>query len=381
LKVLSKAIYSYTYTKTVRYSDDLFDSYVYGKGVRISKQHELYNEFQALKERCKDVQIIMPVDFNEEITTKNTYPKNYDWGLLSPSMKRFIREQDIVAYNRQYADIYKINYDAYDRRIERLRAIYPVITDDMLVDYVLLGKTIPTTSYKKAMDSARRSYKKVNGIIKANLDVFDTFITLTFAEGDKVDKHKNLGLHFDYVDGADFENVKKAFTLLFKQIRRKQEVSYICVWEQTKRGNYHFHILSSSIDDTLLIDNPSILQYDTIKRRYDNSKGLKMWKHGKSDVQLINDKNRMSTYVSKYILKSIYNILEDDEEMMKYNGKKKYFTSTGLVQPIETYTDDSVHDIESFEVYEKEVLNPYNDSVIVKKVYTKKKDAVQDVCI
>jgi len=288
-------------------------------------------------------------------------------------------------YHRYFDYLQKgVPTEEYDKRLEKLERYKSDYSDEDFENYVMLGRPVPTPNYKKAYDSARRAYAAVNSYLKSNVHTLTNFVTLTFAQEQNKDKHINLGSRFDYVDGTDFDIAKKAFTDYMRNLQRRlpEKMKYICVWEIQRNGNYHFHLLTSGIPKEEYAPNPAWLDYDTISRKYENSIGLINWMHGKSDVQRIRDSAKMSTYISKYLLKGFMNISDDEEKMELYKGQKKYFVSRGLVKPTVIYTDDYDLEMESvISEYNKEVVNPYSGGVIQHGIYTmaeieKKSDAL-----
>ena len=381
LKLLQRGLYELQYSKLIDYGGNFVEVIKHEKAIRSARSHGLYEEFQRLKETCKETYIVMPPA--GDLTPRNTYPQNYVWGDLSKEMRDYIKYQDVVCYERQYAEIkHGVPLEQYDRRLDRYYKYYGLDgTDELFERHVLLGHPVPTAGYKKAMDSARRAYKTINGLVKANISDLGYFVTLTFAPKQNMDKHKKLDLDFDYIDGADFLDVKQAFTAWMHNLQRRQKdkgesVKYICVWEQTKRNNYHFHLICNKLPDSEFKENPAILQYDTIERKYDKSVGLRSWTHGKSDYQRVTSEEKMTTYLSKYILKSVYNLADDEDELEKYKGKRKYFISKNLKKPIETYEDAEIEEYN--DLYENQTINPYNEGKITRRIYTligNKKDA------
>lgn len=342
------------------------------KLVFVRGQGDLWEEFERLVERCKDVWI--------DLYSDPPVPYNYEWDKLTPRFKSYMKEQDDIYFGmvRKYVRE-GVSLEEYNRRLARLEKSLPDYTDDDFKRYILLGYTIPTPSYKKALDSARRAYNQINGLLKSNINHFTEFVTLTFAQKSKKEKHRDA--NFDYVEGTDFESVKRAFEDWRKALQRKfkgkgYDLKYICIWELQGNGNYHFHLVTNTIPSDEKKDNPEWLDYDTITRQYKKSVGLISWKHGKSDVQRISSHERISTYLSKYILKSIYNISDDEALLEKYKGQKKYFVSQGLTKPVVKYEND-FEDLVGLTPYETEVVNPYNDGLIKNKIYTmlNKKDA------
>ena len=277
----------------------------------------------------------------------------------------------------------------YEQKEERLRAMIPTYTDDEYEKYVVLGHSIPSTLGRKAKESARRSYKTVSALFKANASLFKQFVTFTFAREENAQKYRDLNaerqeneydLEFEYIDATDFECAKRMFTKTINKLSialKKRGISfeYIAVWELQTNGNYHFHLLCTEIPEQFLYSVPMWLDYDYRNKKFNHGKGLKYWKYGKSDVQIIKSSERMSTYVSKYIIKSFINV--DAESYEEYLNKRKYFPSKGLAKSKEEYVTDEqfekvLRELEVAEkvAFEKKYTNPYTSSVITKKVYT-----------
>lgn len=317
-------------------------------------------------------------------------PKNYSYRSLPRELRSHIFAVDQMMYDVAYKEHANgIGADEYNRRVDKLRMLIPDHTDDDFVDYVLLGKTIPTPLGKKAKDSARRAYKTVNGLFKANINRFTHFVTLTFAPEKNREKHLRLNserkpgeydFKVDYVDAYDFDTAKKKFTQRMNNFGKKInakgfDFEYLAVWELQRNGAYHFHMATTPIPLDEQYKIPSWLDYDHRDDKFEKGYGLKYWKHGKSDVQEIRSQAEMSTYLSKYILKSFRNVT--DESYEQYLNKRKYFPSKGLIWPEEKYLDDidvdetlNEFDLDGVVPYEKNYKNTYNDGLITNKIYT-----------
>jgi hypothetical protein len=303
----------------------------------------------------------------------------YDFNSLSAELKSYMREKDNMFFNMYCKKIKRnnsINVDIYNDRAERLIKHNPDHTDDDFVKYVLQGVPIPTPTYLKAKRSANRAYKTVKGLIDANIDKFTDFLTLTFAPEENKDKHE--GLFTEYVDSSDFQASKDAYKNCMDKIRkiikrRGDEFYYIGIWERHKSGKYHFHALCSPIPEDIKYNVPEWLDIDFKTNERRHGKGIKQWEYGKSDVEKIKDKKKMKTYISKYILKSLMTVSEEDYET--YLRQKNYFPSRNLEKP-NVVNDNSIDFDKLIEelsdkstVYEMEYINPYNDSTInVKKI-------------
>lgn len=187
-----------------------------------------------------------------------------------------------------------------------------------------------------------RSKLTCQRIAKANIDKWETFITLTFEENMK-----------------DIESVNKMFNNFTKQIRRhKKDFAYIAIPEFQKRGAVHYHLLS----------NISMLDQDLIYSQKDapNFKHVKYWRHGFTSVEIMKgDIKKLIGYISKYMTKNIDNRL--------FN-KKRFFYSQNLSMPIESYVDTRNKKEEEFYkkriqdkelIYQNEYVNPYDGSSVI----------------
>jgi hypothetical protein len=308
---------------------------------------------------------------------------NYDYSSLSWRLKKYMQEKDAEFFNRWYKkqklkDM--IPLEEYDKRLQRLEREKGELTNED-IENVLTGKN-KTSVYKKARDSARRAYSSVLGLIRANLDKFDAFVTLTFARKENKEKYDEFGANFRYIDNPrNFEEAKKAFLMfvkvLAKNMRRKGlDFEYVATWEMHKDGSFHFHMICTALPDDLIFDTPAWLDVDFRTGKERNGKSLIHWEYGKSDYEEIRDKEKMSTYVSKYILKSLKNI--DEEFYETFLNAKKYFASRGLQKPKVSYVfsdkdfERVLEKIKGYnEVYPIAYRNVYNNGEIVKNVYSR----------
>lgn len=312
---------------------------------------------------------------------------NYIYDDLPDKLKKYMREKDHMFFTmwlRRHKNCLNVDYDAKEGRLQRVKG---EVTVNDFEKHVMLGKPIPSTIGKKAKESSRRSYKEVNALIKCNINDFKYFVTLTFANEGKravhLQKNKErdegeIDLTFKYIDGSVFEVAKKKFSALVNNLKKQMEneFKYICIWELQQNGNYHFHFLCNDIPQDFQFKIPKWLDYDYRKKRYNQGVGLSKWVYGKSDVQLIESPSKLTTYVSKYIIKSFLNVDEESYEM--YLSKKKYFPSKNLKKPTLSYyksdlevnrlLDEMVKDREKG--FKKIYENPYNNSQIIRTVYT-----------
>jgi hypothetical protein len=318
--------------------------------------------------------------------------RNYRFEDLPKDLRNYMQKMDAYYFTTWLNKLTTSDdVERYDRAERRLFEINGDVSDEDFEKYVLLGNTIPNTLGKKAKDSARRSYKVVNDYIRTNIHRFTNFVTFTFASEKNKEKYleKNRlrlpgeqDLNFDYVDAKDFELAKGALKKVMDSLRKTlkkmdKEFYYITVWELQKNGNYHFHILCSDLPAEQLYKVPSWLDFNFVENKVNDGKGLMEWTFGKSDVQAIKSPEKVTSYVSKYIIKSFLNV--DENSYLEYLNKKKYFPSRNLDKPTFSYFDsDSEFDkeIDSLMLgdivpFKRVFKNTYNDSLITKKIYTK----------
>lgn len=302
-----------------------------------------------------------------------------DINKLPLELRKIIRSKDFLAFHVDYKE-YELfkkrisDVEIYNDREERLKKFNRKFTDEEFYKYVVLGVPIPTSEYKKAKDSCRRAYKTVDALIKCNIEKFKHFITLTFAEEKNKEKHR--GYFKKYINNPkDFEEVKKTYQNWMKNLREFHErrgvnLYYMTVWELQKNGNYHFHILMSSVDNEVIEDNPQWLDYDYRQAKQRCTKRVKSWDFGKSEIEEIKSQGRIGKYISKYLLKTFKNVTEG--EYKKYLGQRKYFPSKNLSKPVVsdiTY-DEYIQKQQVLKVggYYTSYTNPYNDSKIHKTI-------------
>ena len=162
------------------------------------------------------------------------------------------------------------------------------------------------------MSNAIRSNLNCQRIAKANRNIWETFITLTFAD--------NI---------TDITEANKMFNSWRTNVKKiKKDFKYLAVPEFQKRGAVHYHILSNlGIEDKEIILKQQIKTGKAVK--FDDLYDVKYWTKGFARVDFIkNDYKKIYSYICKYMTKDIDN---------KLFGKKRYFYSQSLDKPFETY--------------------------------------------
>ena len=243
---------------------------------------------------------------------------------------------------------------------------------------------IPMSREEKIKRSIKRTRIEFERLVRMNINDFENFMTLTFANKEDKEKYEELNknsvehneydLKFTYVDNAqDYESCIKKLNTFFSHFKseckeKKLELKYVGVPEYQKNGNIHYHFLMSNVPKELLYDVPSWLDYDAkIKsRRYD--KGIKRWSYGKSTLETIEDKQRIIEYVSKYLEKSFEEIKETS--FLERLNKRRYYCSQNLEKPKIDYFMEDIEENSFVEenteelniLYQHTSLNIYNQN-------------------
>lgn len=384
IKLLRDSRKIYAKDKIVKHGDNFVEVVNFEKRVKVYPENdELLDMINNIERFDASWNLVVHQDWEEY--------RNYRYEDLPRKLKTYISKMDHYYFAVWYSKLTTNSMDRYERAEQRLLDLQGEISDEAFLNHVVLGKPIPNTLGKKAKDSARRSYKMVNQYIKTNIHRFTNFLTFTFAQKENKSKYVEfnrnrlpgeVNLDFDYVDGKDFELAKKTLTRMMNNFKKKlnrrgMEFYYITVWELQKNGNYHFHVLCSDLPDDEKYEVPKWLDYNFVTKKFNNGHGLFQWKFGKSDVQRIKSPEKVTTYVSKYIIKSFLNV--DETSYLEYLNKKKYFVSQNLDKPEVIYFDNDTHFdkhidslmLEGIDPYEKNYKNPYNDGLIKNKLYTK----------
>lgn len=139
--------------------------------------------------------------------------------------------------------------------------------------------------------SLRRAKNEIRRLINANSDILDKFITLTFAKNE-----------------TDLDYCNYEFNKFIKRLKYQYgDIEYIVVIEFQERGAVHYHLLS----------NLGYVRNSTLKE---------IWGNGFVKINRIDRVDNLGAYVTKYMQKDI-----NDERLQ---GRKSYFRSKGLKQPI-----------------------------------------------
>ena len=198
----------------------------------------------------------------------------------------------------------------------------------------------PYTNIAKAIKRAReslqtsvsRTKQKIYDYAKANSDEFVYFVTLTFNPSK--------------VDSYDYSLVTFKMTNWLRNIRKKiPSLKYIGVPERHKSGRYHFHFLMNDISAILMDSGHKTKDGMSIYN-------LEAYKLGFSTATLIQDRERVSNYLCKYITKDL---------ALQTKGKKRYWHSRSLNLPKESLDlmpgiDDIALSLENEASYHKKII-------------------------
>ena len=174
-------------------------------------------------------------------------------------------------------------------------------------------------NYKEIdIKNINRTKIQMQRLVKSNIDIFKTFITLTF------DSNKN-----EDIDINKIEDCHKKFNIWKTYIKRLYpNFAYVCVPEFQKRGAVHYHLLTNiEYNDFNLLSEKERKIWNKKDKEWKIGRDVKGWKYGLN--MAINMKNiNVVGYLTKYMTKDIDNRLF---------GKHKYLNSYNLKKPVETY--------------------------------------------
>jgi hypothetical protein len=169
-----------------------------------------------------------------------------------------------------------------------------------------------TDEYKQRTNIRARN--QIRRLINMNFNNQSLFVTLTFA--------KNI---------QDIAYANDEFKKFIKRIRRKQDdFAYVSVMEFQKRGAIHYH----------MVCNWKITWETHEELQWREQEIARIWRHGFCDIQEITKLDNVGAYLIKYMTKD--NV--DD----RLNGKKRYFHSRNLDQPIELTGEEARKVIEEY---------------------------------
>jgi len=219
--------------------------------------------------------------------------ENYQEKLKTDIITKQILYYRFIFYLHEYLNMIK-KYDY----IEYLRFLYIKIKKAEYKKHInKINNNLKQIEYKNIL----RSRFELQRLVKANEQIFKTFITLTFA--DNISNIKEANKKFDI------------WRTKVKSIYR--DFAYVCVPEFQKRGAIHYHLLTNlDIKQSPLI----IIPQKDKKSQYD----VKYWSYGFTSVFNMKDINVVG-YISKYMTKDIDNRLW---------GHRRYLYSQNLKKPI-----------------------------------------------
>lgn len=404
--------------KKVEKSNKFLRHVYYEKNIRIvDKTHQFYHEYSSLKLGTK----------NWVETLSKSFRSYIGWYLFNKDVFERSHSSDVKGYiydrvfNQCRSIVLRNFYDEYldfdnevkasvleefyyngkleENYFEKLFRLYRYIIEekkyDMLnedgsinpefiLDFCIMGEKIPSSLAEKIRVSVGRTKENFDAYAKANCDKFKYFITLTFADKKEKEKHSKLNkmrdlkneydLNFIYID--DIKSLKecnKAFANSFRYLKSllkkdNLDLYYLGCPEYHANGNVHYHFLFSDIPDNYFYDMPKWLDYDNVTKTYLNGRGLKAWRYGKSDVQLIKDEYKVTSYIAKYIEKSLNEI--DGTKYFDRLNKKRYFASANLSKPIISYDIREDEEIDFNSVYIKERKSSFNENEIIDILYS-----------
>ena len=187
------------------------------------------------------------------------------------------------------------------------------------------------------------NFKLLNNISRAKNTIFelakcndwDFFVTLT------IDKSKH--------DRFNLQEFRVAFSRMVRGLRRKygSKIAYLLVPEKHKNGAWHFHGFISGLPDHELKSFKLCDKLPSyIRQKVMLNQGIYSWisyaeKFGFCDLEEIQDKSKVCSYVTKYITKALVHSVEGYYENL-------YYCSQGLKRAEQLGKFYPLEDVETF---------------------------------
>lgn len=157
-----------------------------------------------------------------------------------------------------------------------------------------------------AFNSLNRTKQKIYDYALANNWENGYFLTITFNQ--------------EYVDRYNYKECYGHIKNLIRNIRRTNpNIKYIFVPEKHKDGAWHFHGLVVNCENLILIDSGK-----TAKGKKIYNINLQTYKYGFTTATKIEDTNKVSGYITKYITKELIDSTK---------GQHRYLFSKNLDAP------------------------------------------------
>lgn len=156
-------------------------------------------------------------------------------------------------------------------------------------------------------NSLNRTKQKIYDYALANDFTNGYFLTITFNQ--------------EYVDRYNYAECYKHIKNLVRNIRRNNpDIKYIFVPERHRDGAWHFHGLIVNCENLILIDSGK-----TVNKKKVYNINLQTYKYGFTTATKIEDTNKVSSYITKYITKEL---------IESTKGQHRYLFSKNLDVPV-----------------------------------------------
>lgn len=219
---------------------------------------------------------------------------------------------------------------------------YRIVSINLKTNSNINAKLHKIESDKKLTNNLVRTKTNIQNLALCNN--FQYFVTITFNP---------------IYDRYNLDVLRSNFKYSVKMLRKhvKIPVNYLVVPEQHKSGAWHFHCFFSGISDALFLNSFGFLDCNYFNRL------------GHTNIQVIQNLERCSSYVTKYISKNLGNGIK--------KWKNSYFCSSGLKRPelVEDFIYNDVFFDDTFFEYQNDYCrlktirkeNYYNFFTILKK--------------
>lgn len=194
----------------------------------------------------------------------------------------------------------KLEYDIYKWHNREIDELFTYSEYLKLRDFNDISSALKSQFYEKT--SISRTKQTIFELSKCNK--WDFFVTFTF--------NRTL------VDSSDYDLCVKTVSQWCNNVKKRKapNFKYVIVPElHADRIHYHFHGVFSDVGDLRLVDSGHVTDKGQIIYNCAD------WSFGFSTLTAVNDSDRVSFYITKYITKDLFNHTK---------GKHRFLSSTGL---------------------------------------------------
>lgn len=203
-------------------------------------------------------------------------------------------------------------------------------------------KSIERGKVQDAQTNFRKSYKNVERTEKEEMHCINQSLNRTknniyyLARSNTWEYFFTLTFNQQVWDSADYELVVKLlgkFLNNFKN-RKNKDLLYLFVPELHKDGeHYHFHGLVSNCEQMNFVDSGHVTSTGEVIYNVSD------WKYGFSTATIVQDTDRVSGYITKYVTKDMCRVLKNKRRYYVSGNAERAETKLCVLDPDELFNE------------------------------------------